>query len=137
MSKSYIVIPTYNESGNIEKLIAKIFALGINDLHILVVDDSSPDGTGELVLGLQNRYSDLELLSRQTKDGLGRAYLAGFAHALKAGADYIFEMDADFSHDPKYLPDFFDGYSASGFGFGFTLRQGWRRNQLECCPAID
>lgn len=106
MTKTYLVIPTYNERGNIEKLVEKIFALDIADLYVLVVDDNSPDQTGELVKTLQQRFTNLELLSRQTKDGLGRAYLAGFDYALKAGADYIFEMDADLSHDPKYIPDF-------------------------------
>ncbi|NUM25918.1 MAG: polyprenol monophosphomannose synthase [Candidatus Buchananbacteria bacterium] len=106
MAKTYLVIPTYNERGNVQRLLETIFALGINDVHVLIVDDNSPDRTGELVTSLQSRFANLELLSRQTKDGLGRAYLAGFEHALRAGAEYIFEMDADFSHDPKYIPDF-------------------------------
>lgn len=124
MSKIYIVIPTYNERGNIEKLIAKIFALNIENLNVLVVDDNSPDKTGELVLDLKAQYPRLELLSRQTKDGLGRAYLAGFDYALKHGADYIFEMDADFSHDPKYLPDFLKAIQSADLVLGSRYAKG-------------
>jgi len=100
------VIPTYNEADNIEKLVAGVFAQ-TPGLHILIVDDSSPDGTGELADSLAARpeYLDrLHVLHRKAKEGLGRAYLAGFAWALGRGYNGVIEMDADFSHDPLYLP---------------------------------
>ena len=106
MNKIYIVIPTYNERANIALLINQIFDLNINDLNILVVDDNSPDGTGLIVEDLKNKFNNLNILHRPQKAGLGAAYVAGFKEALSRGADYIFEMDADFSHDPKYLPEF-------------------------------
>ena len=102
--KTIVVIPTYNESENIEKLINEIFALNIDGLKILVVDDSSPDHTSQIVTNLQSSFTNLHLISRPNKLGLGSAYLAGFRKALELGADYIFEMDADFSHDPKDIP---------------------------------
>lgn len=106
MKKIFIVVPTYNEKNNIKKLIPQIFDLNILGLNILVVDDNSPDGTGSLVEEMKKDYPNLSILHRQEKSGLGRAYVAGFKEALKAQADLIFEMDADLSHDPKYLPDF-------------------------------
>ncbi|MFA6255220.1 MAG: polyprenol monophosphomannose synthase [Patescibacteria group bacterium] len=106
MPKIIIVIPTYNEKNNIIKLIEQIFALGIEGLNILVVDDNSPDGTGRIVEERKKINPQLDILHRQQKAGLGKAYLAGFSEALKRGADYIFEMDADFSHDPRYIPEF-------------------------------
>lgn len=104
--KICIVIPTYNEAKNIEKLINKIFALNIPELEILVVDDNSPDDTGEVVNRLLTiDYSQkLHLIKRLGKLGLGSAYIAGFKKALDMNADYIFEMDADFSHDPDDIP---------------------------------
>ena len=101
--KTILVIPTYNEKENIEKLINKIFALNIIGLEILVVDDNSPDGTASIVKNLQNKYP-LNILERAGKLGLGSAYIAGFKKALELQADRSFEMDADFSHDPDDLP---------------------------------
>ena len=101
--KTILVIPTYNEKENIEKLITKIFALNISELEILVVYDNSPDGTADIVEQLSEKYP-LHLLKREGKLGLGSAYIAGFKKALSLGADYIFEMDADFSHDPDDIP---------------------------------
>lgn len=106
--KIIIIIPTYNEKSNIERIIPIIFNLQINNLHILVVDDNSPDGTGEAVEKMKKQYPNLDILHREKKEGLGRAYVAGFKKALSDGADYIFEMDADFSHDPKYIPQFLE-----------------------------
>lgn len=100
----YLVIPTYNEKGNIEKLLPQIFNLDISELHVLVVDDNSPDGTGQLVEGLKKIYPNLDILHRDQKQGLGKAYLAGFKEVLGRGAELIMQMDADFSHDPKYIP---------------------------------
>jgi len=101
--KPIIVIPTYNERDNIATLVSKIFALHIPELEIVVVDDNSPDKTAEVVEGMRADYP-VHLVRRLRKLGLGSAYIAGFKKALALGADYIFEMDADFSHDPADLP---------------------------------
>ena len=104
MDSKLVIIPTYNEIENIGKIIPAIFALEGN-YHILVIDDGSPDGTAEQVRKLQESYADrLFLVCRKGKLGLGTAYLAGFRWALEKAYDYIFEMDADFSHDPADLP---------------------------------
>ncbi|OGY45209.1 MAG: dolichyl-phosphate beta-D-mannosyltransferase [Candidatus Buchananbacteria bacterium RIFCSPHIGHO2_01_FULL_44_11] len=108
MAKTYIVIPTYNEKDNVVLLLERIFSLAINDLYVLVVDDNSPDGTGAMVEKVKRQYPNLKILHRPAKLGLGPAYIAGFGVALSEGADYIFEMDADLSHDPRYLPDFLE-----------------------------
>ncbi len=101
--KKLVIIPTYNEKENIERIISAVF--GLNEgYHILVVDDSSPDGTGEIVKRLQTMYPEqLFMTVRQTKDGLGKAYIHGFKWALEKNYDYFFEMDADFSHSPGDL----------------------------------
>ena len=102
MSK-LIIIPTYNEKENIEKIILKVFSLDI-DFDILIVDDGSPDGTADIVKKIQKTYSkNLHIVERTGKLGLGTAYIYGFKWALKNNYDYIFEMDADFSHDPDDL----------------------------------
>lgn len=98
-----VVIPTYNESENIPRLIPQI--LDLPRFRVLVVDDNSPDGTGALVRGMAEREPRVGLLARPGKLGLGSAYRDGFRRALAEGAAFIFEMDADFSHDPRYLPD--------------------------------
>ena len=98
--KPFVVLPTYNEIANIERMVTALFAVGVKNLSILVVDDSSPDGTAEVVQQLQKKNSNLFLLIREKKEGLGRAYAAGFAKALELGGDAIIQMDADFSHDP-------------------------------------
>jgi len=101
--KNIIVLPTYNEIENIERMIRRVFSLP-RDFHILVVDDHSPDGTAALVKRLQYEYPDrLFLLERKGKQGLGTAYIAGFEWSLANEYDYIFEMDADFSHNPDDL----------------------------------
>lgn len=104
--KTLIIIPTYNEKNNIGKIIQEIFNLNIDSLEILVVDDNSPDGTGQLVDNLKTKDSRIHIIHRQKKEGLGQAYITGFKYALSHGYDYIFEMDADFSHDPKEIPNF-------------------------------
>ncbi|WP_243018687.1 MULTISPECIES: polyprenol monophosphomannose synthase [Candidatus Cardinium] len=102
--RAIVVIPTYNEQANIERLLRAIFGLNIG-LNVLVVDDHSPDGTGDVVIKLQKAYpGQLHLLSRPKKEGLGRAYLAGFGWALHYSYDYICSMDGDFSHAPADLP---------------------------------
>ena len=104
MDKKLIIIPTYNERENIEKILRKVFSLdGLYD--VLVIDDGSPDGTAAIVKGLQGEYPDrLFLLERSGKQGLGTAYLSGFRWSLEHGYDYTFEMDADFSHNPDDIP---------------------------------
>lgn len=101
--KIVCVIPTYNEKENISLLIKKIQQL-YPDIHILVVDDNSPDGTGKIVEKMKNEH--LDVLHRSKKEGLGRAYISGFQKVLKDGADIIIQMDADLSHDPLYIKDF-------------------------------
>ena len=98
-----VVVPTYNEAPNIERLIAEVLAQG-PQFDVLVVDDNSPDGTGELVAALATQTSRVHLLRRAGKLGLGSAYIAGFREALRWGYAYVCEMDADFSHQPRYLP---------------------------------
>lgn len=102
-----VIIPTYNEKDNIGELLGLIYSY-VPDIHVLVVDDGSPDGTGELIENLMaGEYQGrLFLIKRAGKLGLGTAYIAGFKWALKREYEYIFEMDADFSHNPKYLPKF-------------------------------
>ncbi len=103
MSKCLVVIPTYNECENIEPLLLRIFSLEI-PFEVLVVDDDSPDGTSQIVKALQAQYpGQLHLINRKNKSGLGTAYIRGFRYALEQGYQYIFEMDADFSHNPKDL----------------------------------
>jgi dolichol-phosphate mannosyltransferase len=100
-----IVLPTYNERLNLPMMVDALLGLPVDDLRLLVVDDSSPDGTGELAEELATEYPGrIEVLHRTEKSGLGPAYIAGFKHAIRAGADYIIQMDADFSHQPKYVP---------------------------------
>jgi dolichol-phosphate mannosyltransferase len=104
MAECAVIVPTYNERDNIVALIQRVMALPA-DFHLLVVDDSSPDGTAQLVQQAQAQYSDrLHLLVRAGKQGLGTAYVAGFRWALDRGYGYVFEMDADFSHNPDDLP---------------------------------
>ncbi|MEK7556442.1 MAG: polyprenol monophosphomannose synthase [Patescibacteria group bacterium] len=100
MNSPWVVIPTYNERENIQKMIPALFQQNIPNLSVLIVDDSSPDETGEVVKELQSRYPTLHLLTRPKKSGLGHAYVHGFNYAIERGADAIVQMDADFSHDP-------------------------------------
>lgn len=103
MSDSLVIIPTYNEIENIHEIISAVFSLD-HPFHILIVDDGSPDGTAEAVKKLQLDHTEsLHILERKEKSGLGTAYIAGFRYAIDNAYDYIFEMDADFSHNPKYL----------------------------------
>lgn len=101
--KRIVIIPTYNEIENIESIIRKVFSLS-EDFHLLIIDDGSPDKTGQKVKDLQTEFSDkLFLIERSGKQGLGTAYIVGFKWSLANGYDYIFEMDADFSHNPDDL----------------------------------
>ena len=103
MESCLVIIPTYNEIENIHSVIDAVLAQG-PQFSVLIVDDNSPDGTGEVVNILKQKESRIHLLQRAGKLGLGTAYIAGFRYGLSHGFDYIFEVDADFSHNPKYLP---------------------------------
>ncbi len=114
MSDSIIIIPTYNEKENIEKIIRKVFSLE-KSFHILIIDDGSPDGTADIVKSLQKEYkSNLHIEERKGKLGLGTAYIHGFKWALRKDYNFIFEMDADFSHNPNDLLRLFDACSNNG-----------------------
>ena len=103
MNKSLVIIPTYNEIENAEKMIRTIFSLR-TPFHLLIIDDNSPDGTAKIVIALQNEFhGKLHIVQREGKLGLGTAYITGFKWALEKGYEYIFEMDCDFSHDPADL----------------------------------
>jgi dolichol-phosphate mannosyltransferase len=100
----WLILPTYNEAGNIERFVAAVRPVLPDSAQILIVDDGSPDGTGEIADGLAGEHERLSVLHRPRKEGLGPAYIAGFRQALAEGAGFVIEMDADFSHDPSYLP---------------------------------
>ena len=105
--KVAIVVPTYNEAGNLPVLARRLFALDIPKSVLIVVDDGSPDGTGDVAAGLEKEYGGrVKLIQRGSKQGLGTAYVAGLAHALDTGAEYVVHMDADLSHAPEYIPGF-------------------------------
>ena len=103
--RALIIFPTYNERENIEKIVHAVLPLDPR-VHVLVVDDNSPDGTGEIADRLAAQESKVSVLHREKKEGLGQAYIAGFRWALEHDYDYIFEMDADFSHGPEYIKAF-------------------------------
>ncbi|MBQ7222914.1 MAG: polyprenol monophosphomannose synthase [Bacteroidales bacterium] len=106
--KKVVIIPTYNEKENVEAIIRKVRSLE-DDFHILIIDDGSPDGTADIVKGLMKEFPEsLFIVERSGKLGLGTAYIAGFKWAVEHGYDYIFEMDADFSHNPDDLPRLYD-----------------------------
>jgi len=101
---AWLVLPTYEEAGNIARLVERARAELPPDSRVLIVDDDSPDGTGEIAARLAHEEEAVHFLHRPKKEGLGPAYIAGFRRALAAGAGLVLEMDADFSHDPAYLP---------------------------------
>ena len=107
MQKILIIIPTYNEIENLPELITRLDKLK-RGLHYLVVDDNSTDGTGEWVIQKQKTCSHLHIIKREKKLGLGSAYVRGFKYAIENEYEIVFEMDADFSHNPKYIPDFLE-----------------------------
>ena len=119
--RKIVIIPTYNEKENIERIIRKVFSLD-GGYEILIIDDGSPDGTAAIVKSLQKEFPDrLNLIERAGKLGLGTAYITGFKWALSQGYDYIFEMDADFSHAPSDLPPKAERPLPQGFGRGTHL----------------
>jgi dolichol-phosphate mannosyltransferase len=133
MANIAVVMPTYNERENLPLIVAEVLGLPVEGLRILVVDDNSPDGTGELAETLATQYPGrISVLHRTEKQGLGPAYIAGFKQALSTGADTIIQMDADFSHQPKYIIELMakleQGYDlviASRFARGGGVDEKW------------
>ncbi len=114
MDRKAVIIPTYNEKENIEKIIRAVMALE-GSYDVLVIEDGSPDGTADIVRRLQSEFGErLSMIERKGKLGLGTAYITGFKWALEQGYDYIFEMDADFSHNPDDLPRLYEACSRDG-----------------------
>lgn len=125
MSDTLIIIPTYNEQPNVCP-IAKAVLDSAPDVHLLFVDDNSPDGTGDLIDGMVAEDPRIHVLHRKEKDGLGRAYIAGFTWALKRDYELIFEMDADFSHNPKEIPVMQEAAKKAGLVIGSRYIDGVR-----------
>jgi dolichol-phosphate mannosyltransferase len=105
MNQTVIIVPTYNEQENLARMVAALLSLPVA-VDVLVVDDNSPDGTGKIADELAAKHPQIHVLHRAGKEGLGRAYLAGFEWALKQNYEFVFEMDCDFSHDPNEIPNF-------------------------------
>jgi dolichol-phosphate mannosyltransferase len=122
-SHALIIIPTYNERENIVLLINEIRSI-VPAIHILVVDDNSPDGTSKCVKDLARTMTGIFVLDRAKKEGLGRAYISGFRWALERNYEFIFEMDADFSHNPRYLPDFLKAIETADLVIGSRYING-------------
>jgi dolichol-phosphate mannosyltransferase len=124
----WVVIPTYNEAANIEGIVratvAELDRVAPGDYRILVVDDNSPDGTGQIADRLAAAQPQVEVMHRAAKTGLGHAYLAGFARALDGGAELVIEMDADFSHDPRYLGPLLDAAKEADLVLGSRYVEG-------------
>ncbi|HKX24791.1 MAG TPA: polyprenol monophosphomannose synthase [Actinomycetota bacterium] len=121
--RALVIVPTYNESRNLPQIVPAVLAQDVR-LEVLVVDDSSPDGTGALADDMAARNPRIHVLHRGEKEGLGRAYLAGFRWALDRGYEYVLEMDADFSHDPKFLPKFLAAVEHADLVIGSRYKTG-------------
>ncbi len=122
MDRKLVIIPTYDEKENIEAIIRKVFSLD-GEYNILVIDDGSPDGTASIVKALKSEFTTrLHIIEREGKLGLGTAYLTGFKWALREGYDFIFEMDADFSHNPDDLPRLLDACREGGASLAIGSR---------------
>ncbi|MBX3040782.1 MAG: polyprenol monophosphomannose synthase [Bdellovibrionaceae bacterium] len=121
--KTLVIIPTYNERENISAIVPAALACG-RPIEILVVDDNSPDGTAAVVIEMMNKDPRIHLLSRPGKQGLGKAYLAGFDWGLARGYEALIEMDADFSHRPQDLPALIDGLNGADFAVGSRYVEG-------------
>ena len=124
-SEALIIIPTYNERDNLPGLVERVLGLRVK-VDILVVDDHSPDGTGELADQFAASHPSIHVLHRQAKNGLGRAYCDGFQWALDRDYEYIFEMDGDFSHDPDDIPRFLEAIKDADLVLGSRYHQGIR-----------
>lgn len=123
MTKTLVVIPTYNEKQNIEIILEKVLGTG-PDIEVVVVDDNSPDGTADIVTRAAANNPRLHLIEREGKQGLGSAYIAGFKYALEAGATRIMQMDADLSHDPRYIPDMLEAVKSHDLVIGSRYIKG-------------
>ena len=121
--KGIVLIPTYNELDNVERITGKILQY-VPNIHILFIDDGSPDGTAEHIKELIKDNKNIHILERPDKMGLGSAYVSGFKFALEKGYEYIFQMDADFSHDPKELPNFIKAIEESDLVLGSRYIKG-------------
>src|SRR6266550_1561715 len=121
--KTLIIIPTYNEKENLPSLMEEIFS-NAPKTDVLIVDDNSPDGTGKLADELHEQDPRVHVLHRSGKLGLGTAYIAGFKYAIDHSYDAAFEMDADFSHDPRYLPDFLQAIEHADLVIGSRYIRG-------------
>ncbi len=126
MAKAIVIIPTYNEAENIKKLIPEIIKRTNGEIDILIVDDNSPDGTSNIVRDFQNENSNIFLMTRPKKAGLGTAYVEGFKYALQKNYDYILQMDADFSHEPKEIKNFLKKIENCDLVIGSRYRDGVR-----------
>jgi dolichol-phosphate mannosyltransferase len=121
---AWLVLPTYNEAENVEPLVEAARAKLPSNARMLIVDDSSPDGTGRIADRLAERHENVQVLHRPRKEGLGPAYIAGFREALAGGAGLVVEMDADFSHDPAYLPRLLDAAGRADLVLGSRYVDG-------------
>jgi dolichol-phosphate mannosyltransferase len=124
MGPAWLILPTYNEAANIEAFVDTVCAKLPASSRILIVDDNSPDGTGAIADRLAARYEAVAVLHRPRKEGLGPAYVAGFGRALAEGAELVLEMDADFSHDPAYLPRLLDAAGRADLVLGSRYVDG-------------
>ena len=125
MVKTFIVVPTYNEKDNLPILVEALFELDIEDLHILIVDDNSPDGTGKIADEIKEKtHARVSVLHRKGKLGLGTAYLSGFKYCLEQGADQIVQMDADFSHNPNKVTELIERLKVSDMALGSRYIRG-------------
>ena len=125
--KTMVVMPTYNEADNLVKIVAELMTLGLDELEILIVDDNSPDGTGQIAEELATEYGNrIHVIHRQGKMGLGTAYITGFRYALDNDAEYVIQMDADFSHSPSYIPLFLEKMSECDVVIGSRYAAGGR-----------
>ena len=132
LMKTFIVLPTLNEAQNLQPMITQLLALAIPNVHVLIIDDNSQDGTGQIADQLHEQYPQrVFVMHRPGKMGLGTAYITGFTWAIEQGADCVIQMDADFSHSPSYLPDFvskigeYDVVVGSRYVPGGTLDPRW------------
>jgi dolichol-phosphate mannosyltransferase len=129
-AKVMVVIPTYNEADNLPAMVGELLALGVPGLEILIVDDNSPDGTGQMADELVAQYpQEIHVIHRPGKLGLGTAYVTGFGYALARGADFVLQMDADFSHSPRYIPDFLQAIAGCDVVVGSRYVAGGRLDE--------
>jgi len=141
-NKTLIIIPTYNEIDNIEKMLTTLFSK-YPEISILVIEDGSPDGTANIVKKLMSEYKNLNIIERTGKLGLGTAYVTGFKWALQHGFDFVFEMDCDFSHDPDSIPDLLSAAQTHDLVIGSRYIDGiriinwpFKRLLLSYCASI-